>query len=52
MPEMTALYVNQAYLSYKDNKKIYYYEFFIIGQVTLRLDPPEDLKNYIHTKRE
>ena len=31
MPEMTAFYINQAYLSYKDNKKIYYYDVFILG---------------------
>ena len=24
MPEMTAFYINQTYLSHKDNKKIYY----------------------------
>ena len=31
MTEMTAFYINQAYLSYKDNKKIYYYDVFILG---------------------
>ena len=45
MPEMTAFYINQAYLSYKDNKKIYYCDVFILGQVTPMLNPPEDLKN-------
>ena len=52
MPEMTALYVNQTYLSYKDNKKIYYCGVFIVGQVTLMLNPPEDLKNYIPKENE
>ena len=47
MPEMTAFYVNQVYLSYKDNKNIYYCDIFIIGQVTPMLNPPEDLKNCI-----
>ena len=46
MTEMTIFYVNQAYQSYKDNKKVYYCDFFILGQVTPCLNPPEDLKNY------
>ena len=51
-PKMTAFYVNQAYLSYQDNKKIYYCDVFIIGQVTPMLNPPEDLKNYIPKENE
>ena len=43
---MTIFYVNQAYLSYKDNKKIYYTDVYIIGQVVLLLNAPEDLQNY------
>ena len=48
MPEMTIFYVNQAYQSYKDNKKVYYCDFYILGQVTpcLNPPPPEDLKNH------
>ena len=46
LPEMTIFYLNQAYLSYKDNKKIYYTDVYIIGQVVSLLNPPEDLKNY------
>ena len=45
--EMTAFYINQIYLSYKDNKKIYYCYAFILDQVTPMLNPPEDLKNYV-----
>ena len=52
MPEMTIFYVNQAYQSYKNNKKVYYCDFFILGQVTPRLNPPEDLKNYELKKNE
>ena len=33
LPEMTIFYINQAYLSYNDNKKIYYTDVYIIGQV-------------------
>ena len=46
MPEMTIFYLNQAYKSYKNNKKIYYYDFFIISQVIPLLNPPENLTNY------
>ena len=46
LPEMSILYINQAYQSYKDNKKVYYYDYFIVGQVTPCLNPPEDLKIY------
>ena len=40
MPEMTIFYVNQAYQSYKDNKKVYYCDFYVLGQVTPCLNPP------------
>ena len=46
LPEMTIFYVNQAYLSYKGNKKIYYPDVYIIGQVVPLLNAPEDLQNY------
>ena len=46
VPKMTIFYLNQAYLSYKDNKKVYYTDVYIIGQVVSLLNPPEDLKNY------
>ena len=44
--EMTTFYVNQTYLSSKDNKKIYYTDVYIIGQVVPLLNAPEDLKHY------
>ena len=47
MSETTVFYMNQSYLSYKDNKKIHYCDVFILGQVTPMEIPPEDLKNYI-----
>ena len=33
MPENTLFYVNQGYQSYKDNKKVYYNDIFIIPQI-------------------
>ena len=46
MPENTIIYINQAYQSYKDNKKVYYEDYYLLGQVNQCLNPPEDLKNY------
>ena len=34
LPENTIFYINQGYLSYKDNKKVYYNDVFITGQIT------------------
>ena len=49
---MTIFYVNQAYLSHKDNKKIYYCDVFILGQVPPMPNPPEDLKNCLPKENE
>ena len=51
MPEMNIFYVNQASLSYKDNK-IYYADLYILGQVVPMLNPPEDLENYVPKPKE
>ena len=45
LPEMSILYINQAYQPYMDNKTVYYCDYFIVRQVTPCLNPPEDLKN-------
>ena len=39
---MTTFYLNQAYQSSKGNKKNYYSDLFILGQVTPCLNPPEN----------
>ena len=44
---MTTFYINQGYLSYKDNKKIYYCDTYIIEQVVPLLNPPENLESYV-----
>ena len=51
-PENTVLYINQAYQSYKDNKKVYYAVFFIIGQINECLNPPENIDSYEFKERE
>ena len=46
LPENSLIYLNQGYQSYKDNKKFYYGDFFILGQVNEVLNPLEDLSTY------
>ena len=46
MPEMSVFYINRGYQSFKDNKKVYYADYFILGQVNQCLNPPENLKEY------
>ena len=46
IPEMSILYLNQTYMSYKDEKRIYYCDFFILGQILPVLNSPENLTSY------
>ena len=39
---MSIFYVNQYYQNYKYNKKVYYCDFYILGQATPCLNIPED----------
>ena len=52
MPENSIIYMNQGYQSWKDNKKIYYANYFLIGQVNESLNPPENLETYEFKDRE
>ena len=52
LPENTILYLSQDHQSWKDNKKIFYGDYFILGQVNECLDPPENLKTYEPKDRE
>ena len=52
LPEMTIFYINQGYLSYKDNKKIYYVDVYIVGQTVPLLNQPENLDEYISLENE
>ena len=47
MPENTLFYVNQGYQSYKDNKKVYYNDIFIIAQIMPLAHQPKDIKSYV-----
>ena len=46
-PENTILYLNQAYLTVKENKTIYYCDFFVLGQIVEAANPPEDISTYV-----
>ena len=44
---MGIFYVNQAYQSYKDNKKVYYCVYTLVGQVAPCINqPPSPLRGF------
>ena len=49
-PENTILHLNQAYLTVK--KKIYYCDFYILGQIVEAANLPEDISTYILKENE
>ena len=46
MPKNTLFYVNQGYQSYKDGKKVYYNDVFIIAQIMPLAHQPKDIESY------
>ena len=38
MPKYTIIYLNQSRISYEGSKKIYYAEYFVLGQILKRSD--------------
>ena len=52
MPENSIIYLNHGYQSSKDNKKVYYADYFLVGQVNECLNPPENLETYEFKDRE
>ena len=52
MSENSIIYMNQGYQSWKDNKKIYYVNYYILGQVNESLNPPENLEIHEFKYRE
>ena len=45
-PENALLYVNQAYLTVQKSKKIFYGEYFLLGQIHESANPPSDIQGY------
>ena len=52
MPENSIFYLNQGYWSYKDNRKIYNGDYYILGQIVEYVNPPENIINYAFKDRE
>ena len=48
----TVFYINQGYLSYKDNKKIHYVDIFIVGKIVPLFNQPEYLEQYVPKDNE
>ena len=51
-PENTLFYINQAYLTVKNNKKIFYCNYFILGQIVESSNPPENISPYTLKENE
>ena len=49
-PKNTLIYLNQSYLTVKENKKIFYCDYFITGQLSESSNPPQDVSS--HTLKE
>lgn len=52
LPENTLFYVNQGYQSFKDNKKVYYNDIFIIAQIMPIAHHPKDIESYELKEKE
>ena len=46
-PDNLVIYVNQAYLTVQNSKKMFYVNFYLIGQIIEALNPPENIANYL-----
>ena len=44
--ENTIFYINQAYQSFKDGKKVYYNDVFILAQTMPLAQQPKEIKSY------
>ena len=51
-PENAIIYINQVYLTGKNNKKMYYADFFILDQVIEALNSHENITNYVCKEKE
>ena len=46
LPENTIFYINQGYQSFKDAKKVYYTDVFILAQIMPLAHQPKDIESY------
>ena len=45
-PKNTLLYVNQVYLTVKKNRKIFYCDYYVLGQIVQSSNTPQDISSY------
>lgn len=45
------MYINQGYLSIKNNKRMFYADYYILGQITEALNVPKDVFSYVRKKK-
>ena len=46
-PENSIIYINQAYLTIKNNKRMFYGDDFLLGQIIEAINPPKNISNYV-----
>ena len=46
MPENRIIYINQAYVTVRNNKKMFYCDYQIIGQVIEAVNPPDTIERF------
>ena len=46
LPENTIFYISQAYQCFKNSKKVYYTDVFILPQIMLLAQQPKDIESY------
>ena len=51
-PGNTLFYKNQAYLTVKKNKKIFYCDYFILSQIVESSNPPKNILSYTFRENE
>ena len=44
-PKNSIIYIDQGYLSVKDNKRIFYANYYILGEIIGAINPPENIEN-------
>ena len=46
-PENSIIYINQAYLTIKNNKRMFYGDDFLLGQIIEAINPHKNISNYV-----
>ena len=46
-PENSITCINQGYLTVQGNKRMFYDNYYILGQIIDAINPPENIENYV-----